>query len=111
MKKFCFGLAVLLTASLLWAGEVPAKGKGKKGRVPPEPPSAERSFNKLDVNGDGRLTLAEYSADKTDKAEAEKKFKSLDKNGDGELTRQEFAAGWTPPPADAAPAKKHKKNR
>ena len=55
--------------------------------------SHEQEFKRLDTNGDGKLTMAEYAAGKTGdaKTKAEEEFKSLDANGDGSLNLEEYA--------------------
>jgi hypothetical protein len=110
MKKL-FSLAVILTAvCLLCVSDASAKGKKGAGRTPPTP-TADSDFNKLDKNGDGKLTLDEYKADKTDAAEAEKTFNELDKGGKKSLTRDEYKAGWKPSATGAATTKKGKKKK
>ena len=48
---------------------------------------AKPTFESLDKNGDGKVSLAEVSNDDA----LFVAFKSLDTNKDGELTREEFA--------------------
>jgi len=48
---------------------------------------AKPSFESVDKNGDGKVSLAEASNDDA----LFVAFKSLDANKDGELTREEFA--------------------
>lgn len=48
---------------------------------------AKPSFESLDKNGDGKISLSEASNDDA----LFVAFKSLDSNKDGELTREEFA--------------------
>lgn len=101
MKKF-------VSVALIWAmllsvvGVVNAEPKKKEGKKP----DPAKLFQKLDADGDGKVTLAEFTAKRPDdkKAAAEKQFKRKDKDGDGSLTLEEFTAK----PAEA-PKKKKKK--
>jgi hypothetical protein len=55
--------------------------------------TAEEKFKQLNKAGDGKLTLAEYTAGKRGKAakeKAEADFKSADKDSKGYLTLEEF---------------------
>jgi Ca2+-binding EF-hand superfamily protein len=88
MKMLCCVLAfcVALVAQEAFA----AKKADKAGKMKTNP---QEDFAKLDKNGDGSLTLEEFSAG----ARAGKKgrtpqevFSRLDKNGDGKLTLNEF---------------------
>lgn len=57
--------------------------------------AAERdaeTFKKLDVNNDGKLTLAEFSRGEEDKDNAKKEFNKLDKDNDKALTQEEYTA-------------------
>lgn len=65
--------ALLASLGLLAAGATLAQGKP--------------SFDSLDKNGDGKVSLNEASTDDA----LFVAFKSLDTNKDGELTREEFA--------------------
>jgi len=81
-------------------GAAPAKAKGKaKADV-----SAERAklFQKLDVDGDGKLSRAEFSAGRAP-AEAAEWFARRDADGDGFIGRAEFLPGS---PQGKAPAAK-----
>ena len=65
--------ALLASLGLLAAGAALAQGKA--------------SFESLDKNGDGKISLNEASTDDA----LFVAFKNLDTNKDGELTREEFA--------------------
>jgi Ca2+-binding EF-hand superfamily protein len=65
--------ALLASLGLLTAGAVLAQGKP--------------SFESVDKNGDGKISLNEASTDDA----LFVAFKKLDTNKDGELTREEFA--------------------
>ena len=53
-------------------------------------PDRSRAFQRWDKNGDGVLTLEEYTAGLANKTRADVRFKNFDKDGDGKLTREEF---------------------
>ena len=86
------GVAVLLGGSAAFA---------KK----PKPTPPENLFQKLDSNGDSKLSLAEFSAAEKDATKAAEKFKKLDKNGNGFLNLEEYTAG-----VETKKDKKDKKN-
>jgi Ca2+-binding EF-hand superfamily protein len=86
MKKFAIGLVVLGIVGLLAGGQALAKGGKNKGRDPAA--TAAEAFKALDKNGDGKLSLEEFTAGKI--AEAEKSFKALDKDSKGFLSQDEF---------------------
>jgi Ca2+-binding EF-hand superfamily protein len=94
MKQIASIVAILtLSASMVIAKEA----KEKKQATP------EEAFKKLDSNGDGKVSEAEFLASPGAQKDAEKakeKFKSLDADKDGSLTLEELSA---------APAKKKKK--
>ncbi|MFL6688854.1 MAG: hypothetical protein ACJ8IR_01515 [Alphaproteobacteria bacterium] len=48
--------------------------------------ASSRSFQRLDSNHDGKLTLQEFSASQA------KTFARMDKNGDGVITRDELTS-------------------
>ena len=66
-------------------------------------PDREAAFKKMDKDSDGKLTIAEFKANKKGKAleNADKAFARLDKNKDSSVSLEEFK---TP----AAPKKKKK---
>ena len=80
-----------LTALLLFV-TVPAQAKGKgKGKG-----NLEAAFKKMDANGDGKISLAEFEAHSKKAAKAAKAaqhFKKIDKDHDGFLSEEEFKAG------------------
>lgn len=84
MKKF---LALALIAAMFSPGILFAQDKKK--------PDPEAQFKKLDKDGDGKVSLAEFKGKRTgDKAtKAEEQFKKRDKDSDGFLTLEEFKAG------------------
>jgi Ca2+-binding EF-hand superfamily protein len=91
MKRFVIGVVVLSIVGLLGHGEALAK-KGKKKSVPA---TAVDTFKSLDKDGDGKLSLDEFKAGKTDAQQAEKSFKALDKDNDGALSKEEFGTPAT----------------
>jgi len=129
MKRCIYTLSALAIAtSLSFAQDKPAGDKppGDKPATERQRPSAEESFKKLDTNGDGSLSLAEFKAGpmgQKDPAKAEEIYKKMDTKGNGKVTLEEFKAGrpqhapgkggpggphkgapHTPPAAPAAPA-------
>ncbi len=62
------------------AGDKAKEGKCGEGKC---------GFSKLDTNGDGTITAAEWTAAKPDKAD---KWKALDADGDGKVTQAEWDA-------------------
>lgn len=83
MKKFAVVAAIVALISPLAMAKEKGEGKPK--------PTPEERFKKLDANGDGKLTLEEYTG-KQDAEKAKEHFKALDKDGDGSLTLEEFSA-------------------
>lgn len=80
----------LLVATLLAAGFAAPSFADKEGKGKQDP---EARFQKLDSNGDGKLTLDEFKAGMKNPDRAEKLFKKLDANGDGVVTLDEYKAG------------------
>lgn len=77
MKKILITAAALAMVPLAGfaAGEAPATPAGQSG-----------SFDTLDANKDGRISMPEASAD----PKLVESFSSTDKNGDGYLDNSEF---------------------
>ena len=62
--------------------------------APPETPSGQSAtFDTLDANKDGRISMPEASAD----PKWLESFSTADKNGDGYLDSTEFETSSTPP--------------
>jgi hypothetical protein len=121
MKKFItvLGVACLfgLSAGVVLAGECNAKGDGLgEGKGPEKGGPGKKGgemFVKADADGNGTLSLAEFTAmqakreemrkekmgDKADpkregkRPSVEERFAKLDANADGQLTKEELAAG------------------
>jgi Ca2+-binding EF-hand superfamily protein len=75
------------------------------GEKPPHPEPAE-VFLKMDTDGDGSLSLAEFLASPAGQkglAQAEEFFKRMDKDGDGSVSRDEFRAAHQPQPPPVKP--------
>lgn len=90
-----------ISAAILAALSLPVSTFAKDKKSDKSPAAA---FAKLDKNGDGVVTEAEYveaMKDKLGEDGAKAHFAELDKDHDGKLTSEEFAAG--------AHTKKHKK--
>jgi hypothetical protein len=93
MMRFWSMMLVCVVACFVVVGNARAQ-ESKSGKAHKTP---EERFKALDKDGDGFLTLEEYSADphfkNLDKAKIEARFKKLDKDGDGKLSLEEFKAG------------------
>jgi N-acetylgalactosamine-6-sulfatase len=64
---------------------------GQNSRKPAKPtPDRARTFRRWDTDGDGTLTLEEYTAGLTNKPRAADRFKNFDKDGNGKLSHEEF---------------------
>ena len=75
-------LALVVTAGvsrMASADDVPKKGKGQ-------------GFVKMDTNGDGKLSLEEFTAGKPDQEKAKKRFAKIDTDGDSSITKEEMKA-------------------
>jgi hypothetical protein len=60
------------------------RGFARGERRPPPP------FSKLDVNGDGKLTLDEFKTHQIPRGDHETVFKGFDVSGDGVVTEEEY---------------------
>lgn len=104
---------VVASAMTVCAAEGGAKGKaeGKGGHGAPG-----GAFKKMDADGNGSVSLDEYTAamtkgvapDEKKKAGIEKRFKAIDSNGDNALSKDEMEAyakahPAKPPAKDKAP--------
>ena len=71
--------------------ETATKPKAKAPRSKSRGPVPERLLKSRDKNGDGALTLREYTGKPVEEAPARTKiFKKLDTNSDGKLTLEEL---------------------
>lgn len=87
MKKLC---VCLVSASLL-AGVFALPVRSAADDKPK--PTPEERFKRLDKNGDGKLSLAEFQGKQTDAEKVKKAFEARDKDKDGFLSLEEFKAG------------------
>jgi len=73
---------------------IPLAGVAQEGKTPPpsEPSGLSATFDTLDANKDGRISMPEASAD----PKLVESFSTSDKNGDGYLDSTEFETS-TPP--------------
>lgn len=93
MTKFWSWVLVAFVASCIAAGSALA-ADAKKGGDKPKP-SPEDMFKRLDKDGDGKVTLAEFTAmakDDAKKEAMEKRFKAMDKDNKGFLTLDDMKA-------------------
>jgi len=77
---------------------LPLAGYTDEGNKTPDPgmhSSRSASFDSLDANKDGRISMPEASAD----PKLLESFSTADKNGDGYLDRSEYANAVSDPPA------------
>lgn len=82
--------ALLAAAALL----LPLAGAAEDTRTP-DPGMSDRTatFDSLDTNKDGRISMPEASAD----PRLVENFSSADRNGDGYLDNSEYASGTSQP--------------
>ncbi len=88
-------LAIVATLLLPLSGAFAEDGAA--AAKPKKDPAA--AFAKLDANGDGKVSLEEFKANKRfqkDPAKAEKVFARKDTDKDGSLTQEEFTAKPVP---------------
>ena len=76
---------ILITAAI--AAAIPLAGMAAESQKPPATPAGQSgSFDTLDSNKDGRISMPEASAD----PKLVESFSSADKNGDGYLDNSEY---------------------
>ncbi len=92
-KVMCYSIFVagVLSLSLMpaFAGEYGSKEgyhSGKEGGMAGKEHMRHRWFQKMDKDGDGKISQDEFEE------ATEKKFKHLDANGDGSVTQEEWEA-------------------
>jgi Ca2+-binding EF-hand superfamily protein len=90
-------LSLMLAGALMFAGGLPVAAQQPD-------PTGEKAFASLDADGDGKLTLAEFSKlfemegkTATDQ-EKQNEFKAWDADGDGVISKAEFSANYSPAP-------------
>lgn len=66
------------------------EASGGKQSSRPVSPDRARAFGRWDTNGDGLLSLEEYTAGLTNRTNARQRFENFDADSDGTLTRIEF---------------------
>ncbi len=87
MKKTLIGaLALGMMSSAVFADD------GDKMKDAGAKPAVAATFESLDADKDGRVSLTEAAADKS----VTEQFSSADKNADGYLDAQEFSAAGKP---------------
>jgi Ca2+-binding EF-hand superfamily protein len=94
MTKFWSWILVAVVAGCITAGSALAADDTKKGTDKPKP-TPEEVFKRLDKDGDGKVTLAEFTArakDDQKKESMEKRFKAMDKDSKGFLTIDDLKA-------------------
>lgn len=67
------------------------KPRGPEGGGPPP-------FSEFDLNGDGVMTLEEFSEHEIPHGEHAEVFSMIDANGDGQITEEEFTSHEPPAP-------------
>jgi Ca2+-binding EF-hand superfamily protein len=92
-------LFIAFVVSWVATADAAAKGKGNKQnkRMSVEEANAifqrlDDEFKRMDKDGDGQMTLAEFKAGKTDAKAAEEEFKKADKDGNGTVSAGEYLA-------------------
>ena len=83
MRKTLLAAAVAVAALIPLAA---GAAEGQKQKAPATPAGQSGSFDTLDANKDGRISMPEASAD----PKLVESFSSADKNGDGYLDNSEY---------------------
>ncbi len=97
--KPLFNLVVISSALLLSACNPPnSRGPGGPGGAEGGPDRKPPPFTELDPNGDGNLTLDEFSQHPIPQGQHADIFRMIDTNGDGIITQTEYDSHEPPPP-------------
>jgi len=80
--------AVLFSAGAMAQDPAPAAGGNEAGSKMREAMREAMSFDNMDANKDGKVTLEEFKAAQAKLQEL--RFKQVDANGDGNITREEL---------------------
>ena len=82
-------------------GQTQDGGRSPKAANNPKPATLDRAaiFKKWDKDGDGKLSLDEYTAGLGKKEDAGQRFKNFDTNHDGALSEEEFVRAGKPAPS------------
>lgn len=84
----------LLAAAAIALIPLAGMAQDEKAPPPPETPAGQSgTFDTLDANKDGRISMPEASAD----PKLVESFSTADKNGDGYLDNAEYESSTTPP--------------
>jgi hypothetical protein len=90
---------IIVAMGIAWPSWVLAQGQDQtaqptQGSQTDIKMGCERRFNLLDKNGDGQVTLEEFSASRDARGRrGERHFQQRDLDGNGVLTKEEFCAG------------------
>jgi len=85
--KLKYIITIGLSSLLLTAIGNAEEGKGKKGGK-----KSKRTFEAVDTNKDGKVSLVEFTTGATDEEKAKERFTKKDKDSDGFLTSEEYSA-------------------
>lgn len=85
--KLQYIITIGLSSLLLTAIGHAEEGKGKKGGK-----KSKRTFEEVDTNKDGKVSLVEFTTGSKNEEKAKKRFAKKDKDSDGFLTSEEYAA-------------------
>ncbi len=87
MMNLKYIITIGLSSILFTAASTAEEGKKKKGGQ-----KAKRTFEQVDTDKDGKISLAEFTTGMPSQEKATKIFGKKDKDADGYLTAEEYAA-------------------